>query len=295
MQHQLRGVFCGSGSAALAHPFIANAITSLLPPLSRPPRVLYLGTATYDDPAKCVTQTAPLAAAGCEVSSLNLSGALAPPPPAATRAEAIAAADVIVVSGGNSLYMIDAWKKLGVDALLRGAVARGCVFGGGSAGLGWIFDALHSDSADTTTYLRPRGGVNDWRYIRVPALGLLPGLCVPHYDTTQSNGVPRAVDCEAMLRRTGETMIGVDNWAALKVADGKFEVLSVPEKKREGEGQQGAPPFVWLGSVAADGAVELRRAPQCGALSLLGGGGGGPTPQDDEEVARCRDENPLPF
>jgi dipeptidase E len=237
-------------------------------------------------------QTKQLAALGCEVRSLELSGARGPPPPAAACIAEIAAADVIIISGGNSLFMLDAWKKLGVDALLRGAAARGCVFGGGSAGLGWIFDALHSDSADTSTYLRSVADGNEWRYIRVPALGLLPGLCVPHYDTTQSNGVPRAMDVEPMLLRTREAFIGVDNWAALRIADGGFEVLSVPGKQRAcGEG---APPYVWLGRVEA-GAVVVRPAPARGALAELGGGGGGPAAADDADVARCRAENPLPF
>ena len=295
----LRGVFCGSGSAAMAHPFIAGHLLALLPPgLPRKPRVLYLGTATYDDPASCAAQTAQLAAAGCDVSSLDLSGARGAPPPAAARAEAIAAADIIVVSGGNSLYMLDAWAKLGVDELLRRAAARGAVFGGGSAGLGWIFDALHSDSADASTYREPPpraggAGAAAWRYIRVPALGLLPGLCVPHYDTTQSNGVPRAADVEPMLLRTREAFVGVDHMAALKVADGCFEVLAVPGARREGAGQPTATPHVWLGRVAAGGAVQVVAAPPRGALAALGGGGGGPAEEDDGHVARCREENPL--
>ena len=291
----LRGVFCGSGSAAMAHPFVAAQILSLLPPAAsraaRSPAVLYLGTATYDDPAKCAAQTAQLAAAGCEVASLDLSGARGPPPPAAARAAAIAAADIIVVSGGNSLYMLGAWQALGVDGLLRAAAARGCVFGGGSAGLGWIFDALHSDSADRATYREPRGGpAGAWRYIRVPALALVPGLCVPHYDTTQSNGVPRAADAGAMLLRTREAFVGVDNWAALKIAGGRFQALAVPGKEREA--QPGAPPGVWLGRIVG-GAVEVRPAPAEGAISELGGGGGGPTAEDDADVAACSAENPL--
>ena len=28
-----------------------------------------------------------------------------------------------------------------------------------------------------------------WKYIRVPCLGFFPGLCCPHYDKTQSNGM----------------------------------------------------------------------------------------------------------
>lgn len=40
-----------------------------------------------------------------------------------------------------------------------------------------------------------------WEYIRVPCLGILPGLGCPHYDQTQSNGLLRADDFEEMMGR----------------------------------------------------------------------------------------------
>eukprot|EP01052_Picozoa_sp_SAG31_P018987 SAG31_NODE_1367_length_8615_cov_12.875763_4_plen_73_part_00 len=53
----------------------------------------------------------------------------------------------------------------------------------------------------------PAGDVAGWEYIRIPCLGLLPGLCCPHHDRVQSNGVLRADDfgahpsmCIALLR-----------------------------------------------------------------------------------------------
>ena len=80
--------------------------------------------------------------------------------------------------------MFDRWRSLGLDQQLRQAVCRGVVLGGGSAGAIFAFDSGHSDSADPTTYkaISLCSGADtasvftrDWQYIRVPALGLLPG------------------------------------------------------------------------------------------------------------------------
>lgn len=40
-----------------------------------------------------------------------------------------------------------------------------------------------------------------WKYICVRGLGFVPGLCCPHHDSTQSNGVLRADDFDGMLQR----------------------------------------------------------------------------------------------
>lgn len=41
----------------------------------------------------------------------------------------------------------------------------------------------------------------DWDYIRVDGLGFIPGLCCPHHDRIQSNGILRAHDFDEMLLR----------------------------------------------------------------------------------------------
>ena len=41
----------------------------------------------------------------------------------------------------------------------------------------------------------------DWDYIRVDGLGFIPGLCCPHHDRVQSNGVLRAHDFDEMILR----------------------------------------------------------------------------------------------
>jgi hypothetical protein len=145
---------------------------------------------------------------------------LSTPPPAAVGA-AFSAADIIIVSGGNTLYAVDRWRQLGVDAALRAALERGAVLAGGSAGAICWFDGGHSDSMDPDTYRVPMlaaaaaaqegataaapaaGAAKAWQYIRIDGLGFLPGLVCPHHDRVQSNGVPRATDFDAMLLRHG--------------------------------------------------------------------------------------------
>jgi dipeptidase E len=106
-------------------------------------------------------------------------------------------ADVIIASGGNTIFAIDRFVNSGFRPILENAMAQGKIFCGGSFGALWVFDAGHSDSMDPDTYkgamtgtlakggdesTNLEGEAKPWEYVRVPALGFLPGLCAPHYD-----------------------------------------------------------------------------------------------------------------
>ena len=232
-------------------------------------RLLYLGTATYDLPVPMQRQTYLFSEAGCQITELHCANVLP------TDLEAtFHNVDVVLVSGGNTLYAIDRWTKLGVSSHLREAMQRGVVMCGGSFGAIAWFDAGHSDSADPDSFREPMlaaanrseqrlqektQGVADeasaapeegeaaalWQYIRAAGLGFLPGLCCPHYDSTQSNGVLRATDFDGMmLRHPGERGICIDHYAALVVEDGKYRTLGVPDRP---------------GSVLADGSYSAAR------------------------------------
>lgn len=41
----------------------------------------------------------------------------------------------------------------------------------------------------------------NWSYINVTGLGFLKGVCCPHHDSVQSNGVLRSDDFDGMMRR----------------------------------------------------------------------------------------------
>jgi cyanophycinase-like exopeptidase len=55
-------------------------------------------------------------------------------------------ADLIVVSGGNSLFAMLRWRTTGLDQLIKEAALKGTVLCGGSAGCGCWFDSMQTDS-----------------------------------------------------------------------------------------------------------------------------------------------------
>ena len=146
----VRGYFGGSGSDGMNTDLARDTILRLAD--KKTPTVLYVGTPTYDLLGPFEAQTGRFAEVGCPVTQLRL---VEDPPAAEEMAALVRGADVIVVSGGNPLYAVARWQALGVDALLREAMASGTVMCGGSCGLISWFDAGHSDSADPASYKEP--------------------------------------------------------------------------------------------------------------------------------------------
>lgn len=104
------------------------------------PHVVYIGTASYDKSSAFDLQAKGFLDVGCTVEELKLTlfkGTTAEKRVAKTSIEG---ADVIVVSGGNTLFAMKKWKTLGVDKLLKAAMANGTVLSGGSAGAICWFD-----------------------------------------------------------------------------------------------------------------------------------------------------------
>jgi len=257
--------------------------------------ILYMGTATYDHETPRLRQTRLFTEAGCTVAALDVATGTPPPDSMVAMVEK---ADVIIISGGNTCYAVARWDAAGLVPLLRAAMERGVVMSGGSAGAICWFDAGHSDSMDPDTYRAamlasfsspqlpgdsdeasgaPDAGVaaKPWEYIRVGCLGFLPGLVCPHHDRTQSNGILRATDFDAMLlRHPGERGICIDHWAALVVEGDKYGVLRVtgkggsllPDGTFAGDGS--GVPGVWTKDVV-DGLVVSAPVSDSGTLSTL--------------------------
>jgi dipeptidase E len=126
----------------------------------------------------------------------------------------IQSADIVYVGGGNTLLMMRVWRRLGVDKLLKAAYERGTVLSGISAGAICWFDSGHSDSM---SFYNPR----QWKYINVSALGFLPGIFCPHYNS-MTLGIPRRKDFREMIRQTGGVGIAVENNCAIEFTDGRI-------------------------------------------------------------------------
>lgn len=280
---RIRGLFGGTGKDLFGEPATVAAVLALC---DKPPdqiNLLYLGTASYDHSHHRNQQTAAFAKVGVQINRLEVACAT---PPEANIAAAVDASDVILVSGGNTLFAVDRWKRAKLIEPLRKAMERGVTLCGGSAGAGCWFDGVHSDSMDPSFYrnvvlaadaaafqgdgIAAGAGAaasTDWEYIRAPGLGFLPGLLCPHNDRTQSNGVPRSRDFDAMLlRHSGERGIAIDHYAAL-VCDGEggYEVFRLPGHTGSVDDQPG----VWIKEVRESGEVEARPAPPKGLLADL--------------------------
>ena len=228
----------GSGEDMFSQPETAMEVIELSG--KEQPNVLYIGTATYDDETSQHTQTNEFNKRGCRVISLKVAKNQ---PSEKVLDSLFVEADIILISGGNTLYAVDRWKSLGIDKRIQKAGSEGKVLAGGSAGGIVWFDGGHSDSMDPSTYLNPPGPIinpdlskkdldKSWAYIRVPGLSILPGLFCPHYDKTEGNGELRANNFTKMLQmHSGERGIAIDNWAALVVDDNNYRIIS-----RKGKG-----------------------------------------------------------
>jgi dipeptidase E len=184
----------------------------------RSPRALFIPTASEDDAEYCAAFDRIYGALlGCRTDHLLLYRR------PADRREAgrkIADADIIYVGGGNTLRMMKMWRKRGIDRLLVRAERRGAVLAGLSAGAICWHEAGHSDSLAYT-------GRKDWSYIKVKALGIVPGLCCPHLDGEKRHG-----SFKKMVLRERMTGIACDNFAAIHYDDRGAVCLSVRRKAR---------------------------------------------------------------
>lgn len=148
---------------------------------------------------------------GCQVDSLEL---LAKKYSKREIEDKILKTDIIYVGGGNTLKLMKAWRKFGVDALLKKAMEKGVVMSGLSAGSICWFRQGNSDSA--------RFGKNKQAsMIRVKALGVINALHCPHYDVEKG----REQSLKEMMRKTSGVAIAIDNCAAIEVIDGTYRII----------------------------------------------------------------------
>jgi peptidase E len=127
------------------------------------PRVLYIGTASAEDPGFTLRMYDRFAGVG-DTSRLEFF----PWPPEDLRST-ILDQDLIFVGGGNTANMLAIWRVHGVDELLREALAAGIVLTGSSAGGICWFEHGVTDSFGP-------------QLASMDCLGFLPGSFCPHWD-----------------------------------------------------------------------------------------------------------------
>lgn len=127
----------------------------------------------------------------------------------------ILTADIIYVGGGNTLKMMNRWRRMGVDKLLRRAYQKGIVLSGLSAGaICWF-----------------KYGTSDWRkfydpdddtLIRVAGLGLVNLIISPHH-IREPHRKPSLIN---IMKRTPGMGIALDDFCALEIVDDRYRIIT---------------------------------------------------------------------
>ena len=99
--------------------------------------------------------------------------------------EKILGSDIIYVGGGNTLMMMNTWRRTGVDKLLKAASSKGIVLSGVSAGsICWFSFGL----SDSRRFKNPKADL-----IRVSGLGIIDGfttrIIIPQIQIMKKTGV----------------------------------------------------------------------------------------------------------
>lgn len=127
--------------------------------------------------------------------------------------EKVFSSDIVYVGGGNTLKMMNIWRKTGLDMLLQEAGNKGIVLSGVSAGaICWF----KYGSSDSRRFTNPNADL-----IRVSGLGFVPNLLCPHYNVE----VDRKADMKDLMKKTSGAAIAVDNCCAIEIVDDSFRVI----------------------------------------------------------------------
>jgi dipeptidase E len=175
------------------------------------PRVLYVGTASAEDPAETLGLYDRFGGIG-EVSRLEFF----PWPPEDLR-EVVLGADLIFVGGGNTANMLAIWRVHGVDELLREAFERGVVLSGSSAGGICWFEQGMTDSFGP-------------QLEQMDCLGFLGGSFCPHYDDEEQ----RRPRYHELLREGLAPGYAADSGVGLHFVDGELRDVVACEEGSKG-------------------------------------------------------------
>ena len=176
------------------------------------PNALFIPTASGDPAEYCEAFELEFGGRlGCKTDSLFL---VREDPGIEEIRKRILNSDLVYVGGGSTLNLMRIWRKRGVDAVMREALAKGVVLSGVSAGANCWFQHAHSDSA--SFYKKPRPGY----YMRVSCLGFVKGTYCPHVI-----GEGRLDNFRSMITRYGGPGYAVNDCGAILIEDAKMRPL----------------------------------------------------------------------
>lgn len=174
------------------------------------PNLLFIGFASsssdsyYDLVKKVFTEL------GCSCANLKRKNALNNPQIVKDK---INNADIIYIGGGDTLKLMDDIYQFGIDKLLSGAMDRGCVIAGISAGAILISKKGFSDSY----ILR---GESD-KYSFIDGLGFADISICPHYHKYPS----KDIELFDSVLDEKDAVYALENCTALKIEDGNISVI----------------------------------------------------------------------
>ena len=110
--------------------------------------------------------------------------------------------------------MMNTWKRIGLDKLLKEAEDRGIVLSGLSAGaICWF----KYGSSDSRRFTNPTADL-----VKVSGLNFVSGLFCPHYDVEKD----RKPDLRDLMDKTPGVAIAVENCCAIEIVDDKYRVIT---------------------------------------------------------------------
>ena len=162
------------------------------------PKLLFIGTASSHSYDYYLVIKKIYENLGCTVSNLDL---LADNINMTDVKNSILNTDIIYVGGGNTRFMLEKWRELGIDKLLIQAYNKGIVCSGLSAGSYCWFK---------------------YNYDLIEGMGIINAINCVHYDQKDNEAKEKFYD---VIKDKNMEGIALDNCVAIEFIDGKIKVI----------------------------------------------------------------------
>lgn len=162
------------------------------------PKLLFIGTASSHSYDYYLVIKKIYENLGCTVSNLDL---LADNINMTDVKKSILNTDIIYVGGGNTRFMLEKWRELGIDKLLIQAYNKGIV----CSGL----------SAESYCWFK-------YNYDLIEGMGIINAINCVHYDQKDNEAKEKFYD---VIKDKNMEGIALDNCVAIEFIDGKIKII----------------------------------------------------------------------
>ena len=168
------------------------------------PKLLFIGTASSNSYDYFLVIKELFEKLGCSVSNLDL---LKENLDMEQVKEDILNTDIIYVGGGNTKFMLEKWRTLGVDNLLLEAYNKGIVCSGLSAGSYCWFK---------------------YNYDLLEGIGIVNAVNCVHYEQKDMEAKNKFYN---VIKEKGLDGIALENCVALEIIDGEMKIIKSDSSK----------------------------------------------------------------